>query len=135
MTDRSIKLDIGPLPAIEGDPTLLSLVMTNLLSNAIKFTRNISDARIEIGAKDETDKQATIFIRDNGAGFDMKYADKLFGVFQRLHREEQFEGIGIGLATVKRVVNRHGGQIWAEGEIDKGATFYMTLIKANGGKK
>lgn len=130
--DRAISWDIGSLPTIEGDPTLLAAVMTNLMSNAIKFTRNREEAKIAIGFFDDTNELATVFVRDNGAGFDMQYANKLFGVFQRLHREEEFEGIGIGLATVQRIVNRHGGRTWAESEPDKGATFYLTLKKAKG---
>ncbi|HLA94938.1 MAG TPA: PAS domain S-box protein, partial [Pyrinomonadaceae bacterium] len=128
--DRNIKWNIGPLPEIEGDATLIDLVFTNLLSNAIKFTRNREEARIEIGALDGPEEKVTVFVRDNGAGFEMKYVDKLFGVFQRLHPEEEFEGTGIGLATVQRIVDRHGGRIWAESECDKGTTFYLTFRKA-----
>lgn len=128
--DRPIKWNIGPLPSVEGDPTLLGLVMANLLSNAVKFTRECDEAAIDIGALEEIDERATVFVRDNGAGFDMQYAGKLFGVFQRLHREDEFEGIGIGLATVQRIINRHGGRIWAEGQPGQGATFYFTLKRA-----
>jgi PAS domain S-box-containing protein len=130
--DRTVNWEIGPLPAVEGDATLLGLVITNLISNAIKFTRHRPEARIEVALLDNTDGRVTIFVRDNGAGFDMQYADKLFGVFQRLHRDEEFEGIGIGLATVQKIVSRHGGRIWAEGEPGKGATFYLTLRKTVG---
>jgi PAS domain S-box-containing protein len=128
--DRPIDWKIGPLPSVKGDSTLLGVVMANLLSNAVKFTGGRAEPVIEIGALEGADDgRATVFVRDNGTGFDMQYADKLFGVFQRLHREDQFEGIGIGLATVQRIINRHGGRIWAEGEPGQGATFYFTLKK------
>ena len=128
--DRNITWIVSVLPDVEGDETLLGLVITNLLSNAVKYTRNQKDPRIEIGIESENGDEATVFIRDNGSGFDMAYADKLFGVFQRLHREAEFEGIGIGLATARRIVDRHGGRIWASGEVEKGATFYFTLKKS-----
>jgi PAS domain S-box-containing protein len=130
--DRPIQWNIGFLPTVEGDSTLLGLVMANLLSNAVKFTRGREMAVIETGVLEGTDERATVFVRDNGAGFDMQYAGKLFGVFQRLHRDDEFEGIGIGLATVQRIINRHGGRIWAEGQPDQGATFYFTLKRAEG---
>ncbi len=132
IAERNIRWTVNPLPAVEGDATLLGTTLTNLISNAIKYTRNQEAAHIEIGVAEEANGTATIFVRDNGAGFDMQYADKLFGVFQRLHREEEFEGIGIGLATVQKIVNRHGGQIRAEGAVGEGATFYVTLKKAKG---
>lgn len=129
MSSRNIKWTIADLPSVKGDAVLLGIVITNLLSNAIKYTRARSEAHIEIGVSDETDREVTFFVRDDGAGFDMQYADKLFGVFQRLHREDEFEGIGIGLATVQRIVHRHGGTIRAESLPDKGTTFYVTLRK------
>lgn len=131
---RDITWDIDSLPAVYADPKLLWLVWNNLLSNAVKYTRSRSEARIEIGigAHPNFDDEGMIvfYIRDNGIGFDMDYIDKIFGVFQRLHSSEQFEGTGIGLATVRRVVNRHGGRVWAEGKVDEGATFYFSLPEA-----
>ena len=123
---RDIEWKIANLPTIEGDPGLLKQVFANLLSNAAKYSRPREHAIIEIGLRKMND-ETVLFIRDNGVGFNMKYADKLFGVFQRLHRAEEFEGTGVGLAIVERVIKRHGGHIWAESEVDKGATFYFTL--------
>jgi len=123
---REVQWRIEKLPFVECDPALLKQVFANLLSNALKFTRPRERAVIEVGVT-EQDGRPAIFVRDNGVGFSMKYADKLFGVFQRLHRPEDFEGTGIGLATVQRIVQKHGGRVWAEGELNKGATFYFTL--------
>lgn len=123
---RDIEWRVAELPTVEGDPGLLKQVFANLLSNAVKYSRPRQHAVIEIGLRVMND-ESVIYIRDNGVGFNMKYADKLFGVFQRLHRAEEFEGTGVGLAIVERVIKRHGGHIWAESELDKGATFYFTL--------
>jgi len=123
---RDIEWRVAPLPTVEGDPGLLKQVFANLLSNSVKYTRPRKKAIIEIGTRAMND-ETVIFVRDNGVGFNMKYADKLFGVFQRLHRAEEFEGTGVGLAIVERVIKRHGGHIWAESELDKGSTFYFTL--------
>jgi signal transduction histidine kinase len=126
---RNIAWKIGTLPVCYGDRSMLKLVVVNLVSNATKFTRMRKPAEIEIGCVDR-DEEVEVFVRDNGAGFDMQYVDKLFGVFQRLHLAEQFEGTGIGLATVQRIVHRHGGKVWAEGAVDRGATFTFSLPKA-----
>ena len=123
---RQIDIRIGDLPNCLGDPALLNQVWINLLSNALKYTRKCEAAVIEIGCKLEND-ETIYFVRDNGAGFDMRYVNKLFGVFQRLHRADQFEGTGVGLAIVQRIVHRHGGRIWAEAALNQGATFYFTL--------
>ena len=123
---RQVEWVIADLPALECDPVLVKQVFQNLLANALKFTRSRAHALIEVSHKEE-DGQAVFMVRDNGIGFNMKYVDKLFGVFQRLHRAEDFEGTGIGLATVQRIVQKHGGRVWAEGELDKGAAFYFTL--------
>jgi len=123
---REIEWRIEPLPETEGDPGLLKLVFFNLLANAAKFTRTRQPAVIEVGTNGPPESPV-FFVRDNGVGFDRKYADKLFGVFQRLHRQEEFEGTGIGLATVQRIIRRHGGEIRAEATLDRGATFFFTL--------
>ena len=123
---RNVQWKIGRLPYVECDPPLLRQVFQNLLSNALKFTRPREKAIIEVG-QEVRDGVPVVFVRDNGVGFSMKYADKLFGVFQRLHRAEDFEGTGVGLATVERIIRKHGGKIWAEAELDKGAKFYFTL--------
>jgi PAS domain S-box-containing protein len=123
---RKVEWKIGRLPIAECDPILIRQVFQNLIGNALKYSRPRSPAVVEIG-QTEADGQPVIFVRDNGVGFNMKYADKLFGVFQRLHRAEEFEGTGVGLATVQRIVQKHGGRIWAEAAIDRGSTFYFTL--------
>jgi light-regulated signal transduction histidine kinase (bacteriophytochrome) len=126
---RDIAWEIHPLPTVSADRALLHMVFANLVSNAVKFTGTRASAKIEIGftfGPGET----TIFIRDNGAGFDPEYVGKLFGVFQRLHSTAEFEGTGIGLANVKRIINKHGGRVWAEGKVDAGATFYFSLPNA-----
>jgi len=120
--------EIAELPTAVGDHTLLRQVWLNLLSNAIKYTSKVSEPRIEIGGRDLGD--VTLFyVRDNGVGFDQTYADKMFGVFQRLHSEKEFEGSGVGLAIVQRIIHRHGGRVQAEGTVGKGATFSFTLPK------
>lgn len=123
---RTIELQIGNLPQCEGDPSLLEQVFTNLLSNAFKFTRERTPAVIEVGCSEEGGEMV-LFVRDNGAGFSMEYADKLFGVFQRLHSASEFEGTGVGLSIVQRVIQRHGGRIWAQSEPGRGAAFHFTL--------
>jgi len=123
---REIEWRIGSLPSFDCDPGLMQQVFANLLSNAVKYTRRRERAVIEIGRMTVND-QLVIYIRDNGAGFDSKYADKLFGAFQRLHRAEEFEGTGVGLATVQRIIRKHGGRVWAEADPGKGATFCFTL--------
>jgi PAS domain S-box-containing protein len=124
--DREIEWRIGELPFVDCDPTLTRQVFANLLANAVKFSRPRKLAVIEVGQRWHRG-QIALFVRDNGVGFSMKYADKLFGVFQRLHRREDFEGTGVGLATVQRIIHKHGGRIWVEAELEKGATFHFTL--------
>lgn len=120
------QLRIQPLPPARGDPAMIRQVLVNLLSNAIKFSRHQETPVIEISGRVEATHNLYCF-KDNGAGFDMRYADKLFGVFQRLHSEREFEGTGVGLAIVQRIIQRHGGQVWAEAEVGEGAAFYFTL--------
>jgi light-regulated signal transduction histidine kinase (bacteriophytochrome) len=123
---RDVEIVVGELPECHGDPLLLRQVWLNLLANAIKYTSKQNQARIEIGCQ-KRDGEQIYFVKDNGVGFDMKYVDKLFGVFQRLHRAEEFEGTGVGLAIVQRIVHRHGGRVWTEAKLNAGATFYFTL--------
>jgi len=124
--DRPLEITVGSLPPARGDRNMLRQAVTNLLDNAAKFTRKRTPGRIEVGSQ-ANGAEAVYYVKDNGAGFDPRYASKLFGVFQRLHRAEEFEGTGVGLAIVQRVVQRHGGRVWAEGKLDGGATFYFTL--------
>ena len=128
---REIEWKIQPLPFTECDPTLMKQVFANLLSNAVKYTRPRSIAVIEVGST-HIESETVIFVRDNGIGFDMKHANKLFGVFQRLHRQEDFEGTGVGLAIIQRIINKHGGRVWADAALNKGATFFFTLGSPNG---
>ncbi|HLJ10882.1 MAG TPA: ATP-binding protein [Planctomycetaceae bacterium] len=124
---RKIKITIGELGACEADSKLLKQVLVNLVSNAIKYTRRREFAEIEIGRREQGPESSVYFVKDNGAGFDSRHAGRLFGAFQRLHRVEDFEGTGVGLAIVQRIINRHGGRVWAEAEVEKGATFFFTL--------
>ena len=123
---RKIDFRLGTLPPAKGDPAMVLQVFVNLISNAIKFTAGVPNPAITIGCH-TANGETVYFVRDNGAGFDERYAEKLFGVFQRLHRNDQYEGTGVGLAIVHRIISRHGGRVWAEGKIDGGATFYFTL--------
>jgi light-regulated signal transduction histidine kinase (bacteriophytochrome) len=129
---RNIEWAIESLPQVFVDRAAMKQVWANLLSNAVKYTRQREPARVKIGCR-ASETETEFYVRDNGAGFDMRYSDKLFGVFQRLHQADEFEGTGIGLANVRRIVSRHGGRTWAEGKIGEGATFYFTL--PNNGKE
>ena len=124
--ERNIVLHLGDLPPARGDRAMLRQVLVNVLSNAIKYTGPCAEAVIEVNGT-AAEAENTYWVKDNGVGFDMRYVDKLFGVFQRLHRDGQFEGTGIGLAIVKRIVTRHGGRVWAESELGKGTTLYFTV--------
>lgn len=128
-SNRSIEVRVGNLPGCDGDPSLLKQVFVNLLSNAFKFTRQKKRAMIEVACYGQEEERVYL-VRDNGAGFNMQYAGRLFGVFQRLHSADEYEGTGVGLSIVQRIIQRHGGRIWAEAEVDKGATFYFTLTSS-----
>jgi PAS domain S-box-containing protein len=125
--ERKIEWRLQPLPPVDGDPVMLKIVLTNLVDNALKFTAGREQAVIEIGHLSEEGREDIFYVRDNGAGFDMKYQDKLFGLFHRLHRDEEFKGTGLGLAIIQRIIQRHGGRVWAEAVVDGGATFYFAL--------
>jgi signal transduction histidine kinase len=131
---RPITFTVSQLGTAQADPAMLKQVLANLLSNAIKFTRNRNPASVEVGCRTEADRPNVYYVRDNGAGFDMRHANKLFGVFQRLHSANEYEGTGVGLAIVQRVIERHGGQVWADSTPGEGATFYFTLGAAPDGR-
>jgi len=124
--DRKVNFTVHQLPSFFADPHLMQIVFTNLFSNALKFSRRQKAAEIEVGCETK-DRPKTFFVKDNGVGFDMKYADRLFTPFQRLHHKEEYEGTGVGLATVRRIIHRHGGRIWVESKSDSGTTIYFTL--------
>jgi signal transduction histidine kinase len=131
MRGGTVHWQVANLPVVTGDRAMLRIVLVHLVSNALKFTRKCPQPEIEIGWEPGKGTEMTVFVRDNGVGFDMKYVDKLFVVFQRLHRSDEFEGTGIGLATVRRIISRHGGKTWAEGQMGQGATFYFSLPQPN----
>jgi light-regulated signal transduction histidine kinase (bacteriophytochrome) len=126
--EKQIHFSLRSLPAAQGDPAMLRQVFVNLLSNAAKYSKPKDGVTIDVDGYSENGEQV-YYVKDNGVGFDMNYANKLFGVFQRLHSAEEFEGTGVGLAIVKRIVQRHGGRVWATGKVNEGATFYFTLPK------
>jgi light-regulated signal transduction histidine kinase (bacteriophytochrome) len=128
---REFEFRLDDLPAVKADGISIRHVWTNLISNAIKYTRGNQKASIEIGAR-EIENEIIYFVKDNGAGFDMRYYDKLFGVFQRLHKPSEFEGTGVGLAIVQRIITKHGGRVWAEAKVNEGATFYFSLSRDKG---
>jgi light-regulated signal transduction histidine kinase (bacteriophytochrome) len=129
LVGRTVTWRVAPLPNVIGDERLLRAMLKNLLSNALKYSRTREEALVEVGAR-AGESEVEVWVRDNGVGFDMAYADKLFGVFQRLHTAEEFEGTGIGLANVRRIVQRHGGRVWADAKPDEGASFHFTLPRA-----
>ncbi len=122
----ALQFDLRPLHEAQGDPAMVRQVFVNLLSNAAKYSRARNPALVEVGGYRENGENV-YYVKDNGVGFDMNYANKLFGVFQRLHSAEEFEGTGVGLAIVQRIIHRHGGRVWADGKVNEGATFYFTL--------
>ena len=128
-SNKNAQISIAKLPQVRGDEGLLRQVFINLLSNALKFSRKRDEPRVEIGWE-QKGQDAVFFVRDNGAGFNMAYAANLFGVFKRLHHYDEFEGTGVGLAIVQRIIQKHGGKVWAEGAVNQGATFYFTLERA-----
>jgi light-regulated signal transduction histidine kinase (bacteriophytochrome) len=128
---RVVSVSVAELPSASADAAMLKQIWLNLISNAFKYTRTRPDASVQIGFQ-RAGEEIAYYVRDNGVGFDMKYVDKLFGVFQRLHGAEEFEGTGVGLAIVQRVINRHSGRVWAEGKVDEGATFYFALPRGGG---
>jgi light-regulated signal transduction histidine kinase (bacteriophytochrome) len=129
--ERAVTIDVGPLPSASADDTMMRQLLTNLIGNAWKFTRRSTDATIAVGSTAEHG-ETVYFVKDNGAGFDMKYVGKLFGVFERLHNSDEFEGTGVGLAIVQRVLQRHGGRVWADAAVGRGATFYFTVPNGKG---
>jgi light-regulated signal transduction histidine kinase (bacteriophytochrome) len=129
LNGREVEFEIDALGEAKGDPILVKQVLVNLIANAVKFTRDRQPGHIEIGTRRDPEGNKMFFVKDNGAGFDMRYASKLFGVFQRLHHADEYEGTGVGLAIVRRLVERHGGKVWADSRPGEGATFFFTLGK------